>query len=158
MNEKKRPEINQCSVLASAVDLRETKQKAKKKKIINSKRNNGSFNELVVFLTVSDGKCWGPLSLNSWAMRTPPLTLLTTWSITSIPMVKIPTFFVSVLIRKNLMSCLVAEKLQEKDIHVDTFVESIYKKTFFLLWISQSFYLFLFSQRSRGTIFAKFKE
>ena len=56
------------------------------------------------------------------------------------------------------MSCLVAKKLQEKDIHVDTFVESIYKKTFFLLWISQSFYLFLFSQRSRGTIFAKFKE
>ena len=61
---------------------------------------------------------------------------------------KNPNFFC------NLKSCLVDEKLQEKDIHVDTFVESIYKKICFLLWVSQSFYFYLFSQWSRGTIFS----
>jgi len=54
---------------------------------------------------------------------------------------KNPNFF-CFSIYKNLKSCLVAEKLQEKDIHVDTFVESIYKIKCFLLWVSQSFYFF----------------
>ena len=56
---------------------------------------------------------------------------------------KNPNFF-CFSIYKNLKSCLVAEKLQEKDIHVDTFVESIYKEICFLLWVSQSFFFFLF--------------
>ena len=140
---KKIPRIRKISVFVCLFCRFKTKQKAKKgfEKAKAYKWVLRLIGYLSLFLR---WKCWGPLSLSSWAMKTHPLTLLTTWSITSMKTVKISTlffyFFPSVYVRPLVPVWLLRKKLV------------LLSKALLPVMGFAKFLFFWFPQQSRGTI------
>ncbi len=136
-----------CSVFVCLFCRFKTKQKAKKgfEKAKAYKWVLRLIGYLSLFLR---WKCWGPLSLSSWAMKTHPLTLLTTWSITSMKTVKISTlffyFFPSVYVRPLGPVWLLRKKLV------------LLSKALLPVMGFAKFLFFWFPQQSRGTISVKY--